>query len=518
MKGKKHISLTALLLCAAMLLAVLAGCGGNNNPSSSNNPGSSSSQPEKKDTLVVASQTEPTSLCTVDHNALASDYVNQIIYSGLVRVNENNEVVPDVAESWEQPSDTEWIFHLRQDVYFHNGEHLTAADVVATLEWAKGFEPVSAFTLTFATAIEAVDEYTVRIVTEEPVAALLYNLTNHAAFLVPKSLIDSGHDFNAEPIGCGPYKFVSRDAGEKLVFEAFDKFYEGEPAIKNLIYMVIPESASRTVALQSGDVDYVIQVSAADYDMLVADDSIETLSIPGNTLNYIMVNNAAAPFNDLYFRKAVNAAINKQDIVDGVLYGLATVATTAAPAGLSGVSTANADAYSVELAKEYLAKSSVTDYSFTVLCSNDTKVKEAEVIKGCLAEVGIDMKIESCDTSAYLSRTGVGDYQAAIGGYSHSSAFTFCNYNYLSAAAGGSSRSQAAYDEIDSMLAAASTKVDAAEHKAALEELTAVLNDMCIGIPLFTDNNVRAYNKDLGGVIVNGSNENNWRTFYWKTN
>lgn len=516
MKGKKNKSLVAALLSAAMLLALLAGCGGNGS-SDSGNPGNSGTA-DVKDTLVVASQTEPTSLCTVDHNALASDYVNQIIYSGLVRVNENNEVVPDVAESWEQPSDTEWIFNLRQDVYFHNGEHLTADDVVATLVWAQSFEPVSAFTLTFATVIEAVDEYTVRIVTEEPEAALLYNLTNHAAFLVPKSLIDAGHDFNAEPIGCGPYKFVSWDAGEKLTFEAFDQFYEGEVAIKNLVYMIIPESASRTVALQSGDVDYVIQVSAADYGMLEEDENIETLCVSGNTLNYIMVNNAAAPFNDLYFRKAVNAAINKQDIVDGVLYGLANVATTAAPAGLSGVSTENADEYSQELAKQYLAQSSVTDYSFTVLCSNDTKVKEAEVIKGCLAEVGIEMKIEACDTSAYLSRTAVGDYQAAIGGYSHSSAYTFCNYNYRSAATGGNSRSQAAYDEIDAMLTETASKVETAAHKAALEELTAELNYLCIGIPLFTDDNVRAYNKDLGGVIVNGANENNWRTFYWETN
>lgn len=518
---KKKSTIIALILCAAMIAGILAGCGGTPNGGGGSEPDGSSGGGTAKDTIVVASQTEPTTLGTCDHAALASDYVNQLIYSGLTRVDENNEMVGDIAESWEQVSDTEWIFHLREDVYFHNGEHLTADDVVATLYWVQGFEASSTYALSFATAIETVDEYTVRIVTEVPVATLLYYLSNHANFIVPKSLIDSGNDFNENPVGCGPYKFVSWDAGEKLTFEAFEDFYEGAPAIQHLTYMIIPESSSRTMALQSGDVDYVIQVNAPDYELLVADENVEVLEKPGTSLNHMMLNNAVAPFNDENFRKAVNAAINKQDIVDGALYGLASPAVAQTPDMLAGTVTTNADEYDVELAKQYMEAwgGNPADATFTVMCSNDTKVKIAEIIQAALSEIGITMKIESCDTAAYLAQTapGVGEYQAAIGGYNHSSMYNFANYEFLSTAMGGGTRSQAQYEDVDELLIKAGSTVDPEENLAVLEELSATLNDRCIYIPLYSDYNLRAYNKELGGVQINGSNENNWRTLYWKS-
>ncbi len=512
MKKRNIMKLFAVILCLAMMMSTLAACG------SADVADDAGEDEIVRDTIVVASQTEPTSLGTTYHNALASDYVNQLIYAGLVRVNEKNEVVGDVAESWEQPSDTEWIFHLREDVYFHNGEKLTSADVVATLYWAQGFEPVASFALSADTIIEAVDEYTVRIVTAAPEAALPYKLSNHTNFIVPKSLIDSENDFNTNPVGCGPYKFVSWDASEKLTFEAFDQFYEGAPAIKNLIYMVMPESSARTVALQSGDVDYVIQVNSADYELLAADENVELLELASCTLNYIMVNNAAAPFDNEDFRKAVNAAIDKQAVVDAALYGLGTPTSVQTPENLPGSVNTNADGYDPELAKQYLAASGLSGdaASFTILCSNDTKVKVAEIIQSYLSEVGITMEIESCDTAAYLSNTASGDYQAAIGGYSHSSMYTFANYCYLSSSMGGTPRSQAGYDDVDALLAKAGALVDNTAHVAALEELSAVLNDHCISIPLYLDTCMRAYNADLGGVIINSANENNWRTMYWE--
>ena len=90
------------------------------------------------------------------------------------------------------------------------------------------------------------DEYTVRIHTKSPDASLLFNLTQHANAIVPKELIDAGNDFNVNPIGCGPYKFVDWKRGDQLEFAAFEDYYLGAPKIKNVIWKIIPEGSSRT--------------------------------------------------------------------------------------------------------------------------------------------------------------------------------------------------------------------------------------------------------------------------------
>jgi len=470
-----------------------------------------------KDTVVLASQNEPTSLTTNRHNALASDYVNQIIYNGLIRIDENLNPVGDLAESWKNVSATEWVFKLKKNVFFHNGMRMTSADVVASLVWTQGFSEVKPFTLSYATKIEAVDAYTVRIVTAKPAANLLYDLANHANFIVPKALIDSGHDFASKPVGTGPYTFVSWTPSEKLEFEAFDKYHDGAPAIKHLIYKVIPEGTSRTIALQNGEVDYIIQVATTDYGLLMKDPKVKVIKTTGTTLNYMMINNEKWPFNDANFRKAINVAINKDDIVKVALNGLGSSAYAQTPSSLPGTVATNAGTYDKSAALAYLKAwgGDVAKVSFTILCSNDLKLKVGEVIQAYLGEIGINCKLESIDVSSYLSKTATGDYEAAIGGYSNSNVFTFAKTIFASDSIGGSNRSRVANKKVDALLAKAGGTLSPTEHLNAIKELSAELNNVCGVIPLYQDNILRAFNAKLGGVIINGNNENRYCTLRW---
>ena len=223
MKKRTSRILSLTLLCA-MALGLLAGCsnsGGNGSDSGDNGSG------EVKDTITVATMAETPSVSPYDHNATAGYLVNLLTFTSLVRLDENLNAQPDLAESFTNISDTCWEFKLRQDVKFHDGSSMTAEDVKASLDYAKTFTEGALYNDSIE-SVEVVDEYTVRINTKVPDAALMFNLAQHANAIVPKALIDSGNNFGENPIGAGPYKFVSWTRGDQLEFEAFDEYY-GRP-------------------------------------------------------------------------------------------------------------------------------------------------------------------------------------------------------------------------------------------------------------------------------------------------
>ena len=131
---------------------------------------------------------------------------------------------PALAESYEIVSDTEWVFKLRQGVKFHNGQEVKAADVKASLELCKESPQVSQYG-DAVESVEVIDDYTVKITTNGPHSGLLTDLSHHGNAILPADLIASGHDFNKEPIGTGPYKFVAWNKGESIELEANEDYW-----------------------------------------------------------------------------------------------------------------------------------------------------------------------------------------------------------------------------------------------------------------------------------------------------
>ena len=201
-------------------------------------------------------------MTTNQHNAIAGNYMNTMTHNGLFKTGDNMEPVPDLVESYENTSDTEWIFHLKQGVLFHNGEEMKAEDVKASLELCQNSLEVSQYAV--PGTIEVVDDYTVKITTDGPQSGLISNLAHHGNFILPADLIESGHDFNEEPIGTGPYKLVAWNRGESVEFEAFEDYFEGAAPIKHVIWKIIPEGSSRTMAMEAGEVDLVVDVETTD--------------------------------------------------------------------------------------------------------------------------------------------------------------------------------------------------------------------------------------------------------------
>ena len=503
-----------MVLSAAV--ALFTGCGSKDSGADSKPAGDSkettaeagkdsgSKGTSSKDTLIIATANETPSVTTNLHNATAGDYINQMTHEGLFYSSADLTPQPALAESYEIVSDTEWVFKLRQGVKFHNGQEVKAADVKASLELCKESPQVSQYG-DAVESVEVIDDYTVKITTNGPHSGLLTDLSHHGNAILPADLIASGHDFNKEPIGTGPYKFVAWNKGESIELEANEDYWGEVPAIKHVIWKIIPEGSSRTMALEAGEVDMIIEVESTDLSRLQDNPDIVTVNEPGTGHNWVMINNEKAPFDNVDFRRAIDAAVDKNAVVQVALNGQGSVSDSMLPECFPGVVTDGAPTYDPEKAKEYLAASGLSpaECTFSIICSDDTKLRAGQVIQSSLKEnLGIDVTLESMDLATYLDKTAVGDYQAAIGGYTSSDVLAHCMGVYHSKSIDGSNKTRLNDPEIDAFIDKIKATLDPEENVKIVTELSKSLNEICPQVPLYLKNNVRAYAKGLEGFTM----------------
>ena len=509
-KGKKH--LISLVTVLSMSLSLLAGC--SQQDGGTDKGGSADTG---KDSLVVATMSETPTLGAYDHNSVAGDYMNKLTYSTLFRTDADLNPEPSLVDTYENVSDTEWLFHLKQGVKFHDGSELTAQDVAASITYSKTCPEVNLYNRCILT-VEAVDNYTVKIVTDGPSATLLYDLCHHGNAILPKKLLDNGNDFNENPIGSGPYKFVEWKRGDSVEFKAFEDYFGGAPAIKSMTWKIIPEGSSRTIALEAGEVDMIIEVEAMDVERIESNSDLTLLKHESTAINWLMLNNEKPGLDNQNVRHAINSAINRDDLVTVAMNGMAAPAYSSTPLGMLGSTDEGADTYDVKKAQEYMDASGVDPKSvkMSIICSNDTKKRAAEVIQSNLTEIGINCEIESMDLATYLSTTAEGNYTASIGGYSSSDMVSYLVGVYHSKSIGASNKTRLNNPEIDALIDEAAATVDPEAREVILKEVTVQLNELCPQVSLYQDMYLRAYNANLEGVDINAGGSIRFQDISWK--
>ena len=503
----------SLLLVGAMTVGLLAGCS-NNGSSDQSDTGNG----ETKDTIVIATMSETPSVHPADHNATAGSYMNLLTYSTLFNTDMEMQAQPNLVDTYENVSDTVWNFTLKEGIKFHDGTEMKAEDVKASLEWAKTFAEVSLYNKTIET-VEVTGDYSFTITTNVPDAILLNNLCHHGNAIVPKALIDSGHDFGEEPIGSGPYKLVEWKRGDSLEFEAFEDYFGGAPAIKHMIWKIIPEGSSRTIALEAGEIDFIVEVETMDYERLKGDDNITVLEYESTEHNWLMLNNEKPGLDNENVRHAMNCAIDKESIVTVALNGLGTASYSMAPDNMPGATDENILPHDPELAKEYMEASGVDPASIemSIICSNDQKKRAGEVIQANLKDVlGIECELENMDLATYLSITAEGDYTAAIGNYSSTDMVQYLIGVYHSVSINASNKTRLNDPEVDALIDQAAATIDPDERAKVLEECIALINEKCPQVPLYQDMHIRAYNDKLGGVIMYPGGTLFMHAMYWQ--
>lgn len=463
-----------------------------------------------KDTVVICTADETPSLTTADHNAVAGDYVNKLTHNGLFRLDKELNPQPDLVEDYhtekdDNGEDTVWIMKIYDGIKFHDDSTMTAEDVIASIENAKKSSHVDLYTKSIAT-IEKVDDLTVKITTNGPSASLLYDLSHHGNYIVPKALLDAGNDFNKNPIGAGAYKFVEWKRGEQLEFTAHENYFDKDraPKIKNIVWKIIPEGSSRTIALEASEVDYIIELDSTSINSLESNPNTIAIKQPSVSHSWLTVNNEKKPFDDVNVRKAVNAAINKEDVLIVALNDMGIVASSQTPTGMLGEYTGEYDSYDLDKAKEYLATwgGDPATIELDVICSNDTKRRAAEVIQSNLKEIGIDMTISSMDLATYLSETAAGNFTGFIGGYTSNEMMSFLKGVFHSSNIDSSNKTRTNNPELDALIDKSSSTIDQAEREKVLQEATKVLNENCYQMPLYQSYMLSAHKTNLDNTFI----------------
>ena len=417
---KKNFNRAMSLVLAAAMALSLAACGGNQE----NNGSGGGTAGGYKNTLTWAQGADVTSLDPHQGKETPAVQVNTQIFDTLVTVDpETNEVVPQIAESWEQTDDQTYVFKIREGIKFHDGSDLTAEDVKFSLDRARNSAAVS-YIVNFIEEVTVDDDHTVTVKTTAPYAPTLRTLAITFAAIVPKAVVEADENaFIQNPVGSGPYKFVEWNHGDHVTLKAFDDYYAGKPETENLIMKVIPETSQRTIALETGEVDLAYDLAVNDIPKVNSDDKLTVYEIPSLTCWYVSMNMNKKPFDNPKVREAMSMAIDRQTIIDTINAGSGQTADAIIAPAVFGYYSTGVKEYNPTKAKELLAEAGYPNGFSTTLWVNDnqSRIEMCQAMQAMLLEVGVQCNLEVLEFGSFISRTTAGDHDLAYFGWTTSS-------------------------------------------------------------------------------------------------
>lgn len=304
-------------------------------------------QPVRGGTLVTVIQPEPTALASVVNNNYANSSVSANVYDGLLRYDEGMLPQPGLAERWEVSVDGKSItFHLRKGVKWHDGQDFTSADVkFSALELWKKIHARGRVTFSALRDVETPDAHTAIFRLNNPAPVILSALNAAESQVMPRHLYENTevlkNPLNNAPVGTGPFRFKEWKKGQHITLERNPEYWEtGRPYLDRIIFRIIPDAASRSVALETGEVQYApfTAVPLADIARLKKDPSlaIETAGYAFQSHVFLLdLNLKNAPLDDVRVRRALAHAIDRQGLIDTVWYGFGKPAISPVPSQLA---------------------------------------------------------------------------------------------------------------------------------------------------------------------------------------
>jgi len=456
--------------------------------------------------LIMAVQSETPSIAPARHTSLVGHFKNVMTHNGLFRLHyEALDPIPDVVSSWRALSDTQFEFTLYEGIMFHNGEELTAYDFVASFEYARSYPYAVTVHASIAHA-EAIDSHTLLIDTGEPNAMLFFDLAHHGNWAMPRSLIEAGHDFTANPVGSGPFVFDHWNFGDSIHFVRNDDFFDAERAahIPYVTWRIIPEGSSRTIALETGEVDYIVEVAFPDIPRLRDNDNITVFERPGLTFHLMNMNNTRFPFDNIHVRHAIDMALDREAMVLASLDGFGVVNWQTTPPMFPGSSSENIRSFDPEGAKALLAEHGIDPASigFEMAVTTEEQRRRAEVAQANLAEIGIPTSVTMMDFATQLSLSQAGELEAHFGAFTASNILSFMRGTMHSSSIGAQNGSRIDNPELDRLIDLAIATTDEAQRTAILYEATALSNEFLGTVPTSMNILVRAFSSSLNAPEI----------------
>ena len=452
-----------------------------------------------KSDIVVAVDADVDTLHPTDFSTTVELGVLNQIYDTLLYYSPDGTKDPEprIAESYEISDDgLDYTFHLRDDVTFHDGTPVTADDVVFSIELYKASE-YQGSQISMLSSVEATDEHTVVCHLDAPYSPFLQGICS--PMIASKAYYESSEvDFVNNPIGTGPYKFVSRAKGSNIKLEANEDYYRGAPEIKEVTFEVIPDSSTKAIALQTGEVNFA-EIDSATKPQLEANPAITIAEVPTSAFSYIAMNTEKEPFNDVKVRQAINYAIDRDNLVAVCYDGEAEVNSNICAKERFGYSDDQFQyTYDPEKAKELLAEAGIeTPYDLGEILVAEKYSNLATVIQNDLKAVGLDVTISVKEFNSYISDLQNGSYgitalNMTLEGDTQTLEMAFTT-DYI----GIANNARYSDEEMDKLFEQARTETDNDKRAEIFNEIFTKAQDEAIYAVMCNPMTLYAYNSDL---------------------
>lgn len=429
---KRSKKLVALSFILAIILALLSACGGANTDTSPpdnsiettkpTQSGNSAPPPTEESVkyndefvYILEAAVGVINVHSPAGHGPGNSNAYRMIFDTLYLSHADGTLEPMLATSYDTEDYKTWIFHLRDDVYFSNGEKFTAKDVVYT--WQSALDKVGSPAIDnwlYVEEASVVDDYTVKMVLKSPYVDFISHVC------APQSVILNEKAITEDPekgywVGTGAYKVVDFATGDHITFERNDNYWGEIPPTKRQVWKFIPEQGTRTIMLQNGEADMCATIAESDLALFESDEKFKITWLTQQNPVSVMFNLADPICGDWNFRMAVAYALNKEEltvfgrgklgepVADSTVWGLVT------PYRNPNIPVIEQD---LEKAKEYLAASNYNGETVEFSCTGSTKLGEALMEE--LAKIGIKIEINVMDLPSFSAYTSWGKNEAQM--------------------------------------------------------------------------------------------------------
>ncbi len=524
---KKTKQFSVLIACLLVVALFLGGCGpegemGNGDDGLGND-----------NTIIYGITGDPVIFNPILSTGGPAGIIIERVYNGLLKPNENLEMVGDLAESWSFSDDgLVWTFKLKEGVTFHDGTPFTSADVKYTYDAIKhpDYQGVRATDFKHIEKVEAPDDYTVVITLNMPFAPLLTKLSMG---ILPKHIFETTsiadmkqNPANMEPIGTGPYKYKEWEQGQHIILEANDDYFGEGPYIDQVIVKFYQDEQIMLAALEKGDIDYMESIPIDHVDRIKEQysDRYDIREVPYNGYRYIGLKQTHPILKDIRVRKALMYGLNRNQIVEELFHGYGTVLNSNIPP----VSWAYAEGeleeyeYNPEKAKELLEEAGWKEgadgirekdgekLTFTVLLRSGNKEEEAVslLVQEDWRTIGVEMVPEFIEYSVLLEQyLDVAQFEAYSLGWTLSLDPDFYIFFHSDCALDeqgqlvGFNDVEFNNEELDRLLEEGRTEMDQQKRKQIYWDAQKIINKELPYVFLYSKDNVSAMNKKVQGVV-----------------
>jgi peptide/nickel transport system substrate-binding protein len=469
-----------------------------------------------QDTLVMIIESSPTNLDPRVGLDAQSERIDGLLFDNLLSRDEHLSVKPGLAERWEIPDPTAYVFHLRNGLRFSDGSPLTSRDVKWSFDSLLQGKVRSTKAATYRAVdhIDAPDNHTVIFHLKQPWAALLWNVAGGGGMgIVPYG---SGAEASQHPVGSGPFRFVSAEQDKEVVIERNDNYWGDKARLARVRFAVVPDTTTRALELRKGSADLEINALTPDMESaLQREPRLALMRGPGTRLAYMAFNLRDSILKDARVRKALAYALDRRPLIRFLLGGEARPADSVLPPE-SWAYDPRVAKYLYDPAKArqlldhagYSEKDGIRFHLVMKTSTEEASRAMASVFQQQLRDIGIALDIRSFEFATFFSDITHGEFQVYslrwIGGNENPDIFEYA-FDSARIIPNGANRQYYSNPQVDALIAKASTELDQNARKQDYAEIQQILAEDLPYINLWYFDNVMVYSKRVHGLEMNPS-------------